>query len=85
MINAWIIAPKIKFYIKNFFIKCCQIHSFLSIWSHLLRESLVQNFTFCTVTVNPFMHNVEKWPLTFEVENLLLNILFSVIVVLKKA
>ena len=31
------------------------------------------------------MYNVEKWPLTFKVEILLLNILFSVIAVVKKA
>ena len=40
---------KIKFYIKNFFSKCDQIHSFLRIWSHLLKKSLMENFIVCTV------------------------------------
>ena len=32
-----------------FFGKCDQIPSFLQIWSHLLRKSLTENFSFCTV------------------------------------
>ena len=31
---------------KNFFGKCDQIHSFLRIWSHLLKKSLMGNFIF---------------------------------------
>ena len=38
-----------KFSIKEFFSKCDQIHSFLGIWSHLLKESLMENFIFCAV------------------------------------
>ena len=41
---------KIKFSIKDFFSKCNQIHSFLQIWSHLLKESLMENFIFCVVS-----------------------------------
>ena len=33
-----------KFSIKNFFSKCDQIGSFLQIWSHLLKKSLMENF-----------------------------------------
>ena len=32
-----------KFSIKDFFSKCDKIHSFLQIWSHLLRKSLTEN------------------------------------------
>ena len=42
-------AQKIKFSIKDFFSKCDQIHSFLRIWSHLLKKSLMENFIFCAV------------------------------------
>ena len=41
-----ITAQKIKFSIKDFFSKCRQIHSFLRIWSHLLKKSLMENFFF---------------------------------------
>ena len=39
-------AQKMKFFIKNFFSKCDQIHSFLRIWSHLLKKSLMGNVIF---------------------------------------
>ena len=38
-----------KFSIKDFFSTCDQIRSFLRIWSHLLKKSLMENFTFCGV------------------------------------
>ena len=38
-----------KLSIKNFFSKCDQIRSFLQIWSHLLKKSLIENFIFCAV------------------------------------
>ena len=37
---------KMKFLIKNFFRKCGQIHRKLQIWSHILKISLMKNFTF---------------------------------------
>ena len=40
---------KMKFSIKAFFSKCNQIRSFLRIWSHLLKKSLMENFIFCAV------------------------------------
>ena len=35
-----------KFAIKDFFSKCEQIRSFLWIWSHLLKKSLMEKFIF---------------------------------------
>ena len=42
-------AQKMKFSIKDFFSKYDQIRSFLWIWSHLLKKSLVKNFIFYAV------------------------------------
>ena len=52
-------AQKMKISFKDFFIKCYQIHSFLRIWSHLLKESLMQNFIFCAVFMRIFMRSLE--------------------------
>ena len=38
-------AQKMKFSIKDFFSKCDQ-SSFLQIWSHLMKKSLMENFIF---------------------------------------
>ena len=43
-----------KFFIKDFFNKCDQIRSFLRVWSHLLKKSLMGNFNFCAVLANNF-------------------------------
>ena len=42
-------AQKLTFFIKSFFSKFDQIRSFLWIWSHLLKKSLMENFIFCAV------------------------------------
>ena len=42
-------AQKMKFCITDFFSKCDQIRSFLRIWSHLLKKSVMENFIFCAV------------------------------------
>ena len=43
-------TQKKKFPIKDFFSKCDQIRSFLLIWSHLLRKSLIKNiYFFCNL------------------------------------
>ena len=42
---------KMRFSIKDFISKCDQIRSFLRIWSHLLKQSLMENFIFCAVLV----------------------------------
>ena len=43
-----------KFSIKDFFNKCDQIHSFLRIWSHLGKKSLMENFIFCEVIIGKY-------------------------------
>ena len=43
-------AQKMKFSIKDFFSKCDQICRFLTIWSHLLKKSLLENFIFCSAS-----------------------------------
>ena len=43
------IAQKMKFPINDFFSKCDQICSFLPIWLHLPKKSLIENFIFCAV------------------------------------
>ena len=43
-------APKIMFSNKEFFSKCDQIRRKLRIWSHLLKQSLMENFVFCAVS-----------------------------------
>ena len=45
-------TQKMKSPIKDFFSKCDQIHSFLRIWSHLLKKSLMENFIFFVVRTN---------------------------------
>ena len=42
---------KRKFLLKGFFRKCDQICSFLRIWSHLLKKSLMEKFIFCALLV----------------------------------
>ena len=34
---------------KDFFSKCDQIRSFQRVWSHLLKKSIIENFSFCAV------------------------------------
>ena len=42
-------AQKMKFSINDFFSQCDQMHSFLRIWSHLLKKSWMEDFIFCAV------------------------------------
>ena len=42
-------AQKSKFSIRDFFSKCDQIRSFLRIWPHLMKKSLMENFIFCAM------------------------------------
>ena len=44
-------AQKMKFSVKDFFSKYDQNRSFLRILSHLLKESLMENFVFCVEQV----------------------------------
>ena len=50
-------APKMKFYIKDFFSKCDQIRRKLRILSHLLKKSSMENFNFCAVTTTFLIDN----------------------------
>ena len=43
-----------KFSIEDFLGKCNQIRSFLRIWSHLQKKSLMGNFIFCRVCFSEF-------------------------------
>ena len=52
-------AQKMKFPIKDFFSKCDQIHSFLRIWSHLLKQSLMENLIFCVVSQRMFDRDLD--------------------------
>ena len=66
-------AQKMKFSIKDFFSKCDQIRSFLRIWSHWLKKSLMENFIFCVewlylqynlsyvIKFRYWHHNQELW------------------------
>ena len=55
---------KMKFSIKDLFSKCDQICSFLRIWSHLLKKSLMENFIFRAVTILRY-HALKGWNLLF--------------------
>ena len=65
--TAFYTAQKIKFFIKNFFSKCDEIGSFLQIWSHLPKKSLMENFIFCAMLLT---YMSLKWVLvtTFWIE-----------------
>ena len=47
-----ITTQKMELSMKDFLSKCDQISSFLWIWSHLLKKSLMENFIFCAVFNN---------------------------------
>ena len=44
-------TQKMKFSTKEFFSKCDQIRIKLRIWLHLLKKSLMENFTFFAVSL----------------------------------
>ena len=44
-----------KFSIKDFFSKCDQIRRKLRIWLHLLKKSLMENFSFCAAKIGLFL------------------------------
>ena len=49
--NLISLHKKMKFSIKDFFSKCDQIRRKLRIWLHLLKKSLMDNFTFRAVYI----------------------------------
>ena len=60
-----ITAQKMKFSIKDFFDKCDRIRSFLWIWSHLLKKSLMGN---CTENQNQSIQ-VSTWIFRFQINS----------------
>ena len=72
-------AQKMKFSIKDLFSnKCDQIRSFLWIWSHLLKKSLMENFTFCAVFIVKKLTEEFKKQFTCLGENTEKHITFTV-------
>ena len=61
-----------KVFIKDVLSKCNQIRSFLWIWSHLLKNSLMRNFNFCAAALESsnisteFRSNVPIYFYTFQ-------------------
>ena len=53
---------KMQFSIKDFFSKCDQICSFLRIWSHLLKKSLMENFNDGYIIKHPFIFLLLRQP-----------------------
>ena len=51
-----------QFSIKDFLNKCDQFRSFLRIWSHLPKISLMENFIFCAVYSAVRAHNTNGNP-----------------------
>ena len=60
-----------KFSIKDLFSKCDQIRSFLRIWLHLLKKSLMENFIFCAVVASPKCSQFLLHPLILEFQTLI--------------
>ena len=58
MLIRTFIAQKMKFLIKDIFIKCDQIRRKLLIWSHLLKKPLMKNFIFCAVLKTASNHGI---------------------------
>ena len=50
--NTITLHKKMEFSMKDFFSKCDPICWKLRIWSHLLKKSLMENFSFCAVLVS---------------------------------
>ena len=65
----------IKFRIKEFFSKYNQIHSFLRILLHLLKKSLMHNFTFCAVNQPKLDKTIDT---CFNIKTSKINIWFCV-------
>ena len=73
-------AQKKKFSVKDFFNKCDKIGSFLQIWPHLLKKSLMKNLIFCVVIaegsnfrqsnniLNPFLAHRTRVPILYHLK-----------------
>ena len=51
-LSDYITTQKMKFFIKDFFSKCDQIHCVLWIWSYLLKKFLMEIFIDCAVYIS---------------------------------
>ena len=54
-----------KFSIKDFTSKCGQIRSFLRIWSHLLKKSLIEKFIFVQCYADVYLLIILKYSNNF--------------------
>ena len=63
-----------KISIKDFFSQCHQIQSFLRIWPHLLKKSLMENFIFGAVKAKTFRSTEHPFPM---LRNAMTNALFT--------
>ena len=61
-------AQKIKFSIKDLFRKCDQIRSFLRVWSHFLKKSLMKNFILCAVLITSYYFQVFWYVIKLELK-----------------
>ena len=69
-------SQRMKFSIIDFFNTCDQIRSFLQIWSHLLKKSLLkENFIFCAVLIT-LLSLCAKWFIHLFISELLLLSIF---------
>ena len=67
-----ITVEKMKFSIKDFFCKCDQIPRKLQIWSHLMKNFWIKNFTFCAVDFVRIL-----WELDQKFFNFVMKILYK--------
>ena len=66
-----------KFPIQNLFSKCEQVRSFLRIWSHLLKKSLMENFIVLCSDSSMFENYLKFKLMGFFCYNTSLNVLRS--------
>ena len=59
-----------KFSIKDFFSKCDQNRRKVRIWSHLLKNSFMENFVFCAVSLIDVWHQILNMPLYIHTLNI---------------
>ena len=43
LMRSYCTVQEVKFFIKDFFSKCDEMRSFLRIWSHILKKTLMKN------------------------------------------
>ena len=63
-------VQKIKFFIKDFFNKCDQIHRKQRIWSHLLKKHFMKNNFLCNVFCSLFDKICQEYTMFFQLYQL---------------